>query len=55
MLDLYDFFGPFSIGMKVSDFDPDNSELDRFIINIIKGEAKQGDEEAQKWLHEKKE
>jgi hypothetical protein len=50
MVDLNDFFGPFSIGMKVTDFDPDNSELDRFIINIIKWDAKNGDEEAIRFL-----
>lgn len=50
MLDLYDFFGSFSIGITPKDLHPESNEIDKYIMDTIKEEAANGDREAQEWL-----
>lgn len=50
MLDLYDFFGTFSVGMAAKDLNPENP-MDSWILEEIKKEASEGDSEAIRFLN----
>ena len=51
MIDLYDFFGTFSLGIKITDLHPEKYEIDKYLVDTIKKEAENGDQEAIEFLN----